>query len=67
MSFHHIVAGSKLQAASSKLQAASDKLQACDTLSNVFYVWMLVVCFCYYLLGIDAEFVSMHVVVTMGW
>jgi len=27
----------------------------------------VVVCFCYYLLGIDAEFVSMHVVVTMGW
>ena len=27
----------------------------------------MVVCFCYYLLGIDAEFVSMHVVVTMSW
>ena len=26
----------------------------------------VVVCFCYYLLGIDAEFVSMHVVVTLS-
>jgi len=24
-------------------------------------------CFSYFLLGIDAEFVSMHVEITMGW
>ena len=29
-----------------------------------FYIFIVIICFCYFLLGIDAEFVSMHVEVT---